>query len=49
LPGASESAGGVGLGLALVQKIAAQHGGGVECLAREGGGSCFRVRLPVQP
>ena len=46
LPSAAEHEGGVGLGLALVRSIAAHHGGTVECLARPGGGSCFRVRLP---
>jgi signal transduction histidine kinase len=45
--GARESAGGVGLGLSLVRQIARQHGGEVVCEAREGGGSCFRLRLPV--
>jgi signal transduction histidine kinase len=44
--GASETAGGVGLGLALVRTIVHQHGGTVVCLAREGGGSVFRVTLP---
>ena len=38
--------GGVGLGLALVREIAEHHGGEVCCLAREGGGSRFEVRLP---
>ncbi|MDO8651896.1 MAG: ATP-binding protein [Undibacterium sp.] len=47
LTGASENDGGVGLGLSLVRQIAHKHGGTVECLAREGGGSCFRVRLPL--
>lgn len=44
--GASEASGGVGLGLSLVRQIARQHGGDVRCLARDGGGSCFRVTLP---
>jgi signal transduction histidine kinase len=44
--GASESSGGVGLGLSLVRQIALQHGGHVHCLARDGGGSVFRVTLP---
>jgi len=38
--------GGVGLGLALVRQIAERHGGTVTCQPREGGGSCFLVRLP---
>ena len=45
--GASETAGGVGLGLALVRGIVQQHGGTVECLPRAGGGSVFRVMLPL--
>jgi len=43
--GASETSGGVGLGLALVRSIVQQHGGTVECLPRDGGGSVFRVVL----
>jgi len=49
VPGASEAAGGVGLGLALVRQIARHHGGNVSCLANEGGGCCFRVILPGHP
>lgn len=49
LPGASERDGGVGLGLALVKSIAQRHGGAVRCEAREGGGACFTVRLPLRP
>jgi signal transduction histidine kinase len=47
--GASESSGGVGLGLSLVRQIALQHGGHVHCLPRAGGGSVFRVTLPNRP
>ncbi len=44
--GASEKAGGVGLGLALVRQIAHHHQGEVRCVDRSGGGSCFEVSLP---
>ncbi len=47
LPGARERDGGVGLGLSLVRQIARKHGGEVVCVGREGGGSCFRVNLPI--
>jgi len=47
LPGHAEREGGVGLGLALVRQIAVAHGGSVRCEPREGGGSCFRLSLPV--
>jgi two-component system, OmpR family, sensor kinase len=45
--GASETAGGVGLGLSLVQRIARLHGGSARCEARAGGGSSFIVQLPA--
>ena len=48
LPGHAERAGGVGLGLSLVKQIAQRHGGSVRCEAREGGGSCFVLSLPVK-
>ncbi|NMM78770.1 ATP-binding protein [Acidovorax sp. SRB_24] len=48
LPGASERAGGVGLGLALVRSIAGRHHGSVHCEDRAGGGACFVLRLPLQ-
>jgi len=48
LPGHAEREGGIGLGLALVRQIAERHGGKVRCLAREGGGSCFRLALPAR-
>jgi signal transduction histidine kinase len=46
LPGASERAGSVGLGLALVKSIALRHQGRVTCSDRLGGGACFEVSLP---
>ncbi len=47
LPGHAERAGGVGLGLALVRQIARHHRGEVRCVPRDGGGSCFCLRLPA--
>jgi signal transduction histidine kinase len=38
---------GIGLGLALVARIAAAHGGRATCEAREGGGSRFALTLPL--
>jgi signal transduction histidine kinase len=47
LAGAAETGRGSGLGLALVRQIARHHGGDAVCLAADGGGSRFRVTLPV--
>ncbi len=47
LPGASERAGGVGLGLALVRSIVLRHQGSVHCEDHAGGGACFVLRLPL--
>jgi signal transduction histidine kinase len=46
IAGASEAAGGVGLGLALVRQIARRHGGDAQCLPK-GAGACLRVTLPL--
>lgn len=40
---------GSGLGLTLARQIARAHGGEVVHAPREGGGSCFSLRLPLQP
>lgn len=47
MSGHAEREGGVGLGLALVRQIATRHEGQVHCEAREGGGTCFVIRLPA--
>ncbi|MCC6346831.1 MAG: hypothetical protein IT388_06545 [Nitrospirales bacterium] len=39
---------GTGIGLALVQKIALAHGGGVEVESTAGEGSVFRLLLPIE-
>jgi signal transduction histidine kinase len=46
IAGASEAAGGVGLGLALVRQIARRHSGDALCLPG-GPGACLRVTLPL--
>jgi two-component system nitrogen regulation sensor histidine kinase GlnL len=38
---------GTGLGLALCQRIVSEHGGTIAHEPRPGGGTCFRVTLPV--
>jgi two-component system, OmpR family, sensor kinase len=45
--GASEAAGGWGLGLSLVRQIAEKHGGSVVLREVEGPGAQFEVRLPI--
>jgi two-component system, sporulation sensor kinase E len=39
---------GTGLGLMIVQRIVRQHGGHIELESREGHGTRFRIRLPLQ-
>jgi len=39
---------GTGLGLAVVSRIVAAHGGDVRAEAAEGGGTCFTVRVPAE-
>jgi two-component system OmpR family sensor kinase len=43
----SRASGGNGLGLSITAAIAAAHGGRAEAFLREGGGTTFRVALPV--
>lgn len=40
---------GAGLGLSIVQAIAAEHGGSLELRNAEGGGAVFSLRLPLSP
>ena len=40
---------GTGLGLAITRHIVEAHGGLVTCEAREGGGTRFRIALPIAP
>src|SRR5262249_38072268 len=39
---------GSGIGLAIVQQVAAAHGGTAWAEAADGGGACFALRLPVR-
>jgi signal transduction histidine kinase len=40
---------GTGLGLAITRHIVEAHGGTVTCDPREGGGTVFRIALPIAP
>jgi signal transduction histidine kinase len=45
--GLSSGIQGSGLGLTLARQIARAHGGDVRYESRDGGGSCFCLRLPI--
>jgi len=38
---------GTGLGLSIARRIIRDHGGDIDCFPRDGGGSVFRIKLPV--
>lgn len=38
---------GTGLGLSIARRIIRDHGGDIKCFPRDGGGSVFRIKLPV--
>lgn len=44
----SRTTGGTGLGLAIVRHVAQAHGGDVTVESREGEGSTFRLRIPLE-
>jgi signal transduction histidine kinase len=46
VPGQSRASG-TGLGLAVVREIVTAHGGAATCASRPGGGTTFRLTLPV--
>jgi signal transduction histidine kinase len=48
LPFYTTKADGTGLGLAVVQKVALQHGGSIEARNRAGGGAEFLLWLPLR-
>lgn len=47
-PARARETGGAGLGLSIVEAVAAAHGGTVECITAVGEGTTFVVRLPVE-
>jgi two-component system sensor histidine kinase SenX3 len=47
-PARSRVTGGTGLGLAIVKHVTAAHGGRVTVASKEGAGSTFTLRLPLQ-
>nr|WP_227494321.1 ATP-binding protein [Ramlibacter pallidus] len=48
--GSSQTAGGLGVGLALAQRLVQEHAGTISAASDGlGQGSCFTVRLPLCP
>ncbi len=47
--GRGRSTGGTGLGLSIVRHVASNHHGSVHVESREGEGSTFTLRIPLQP
>jgi PAS domain S-box-containing protein len=47
LPFYTSKQNGIGLGLAIVQKVIISHGGSIDVESREGEGTIFRITLPV--
>ncbi|MCW9023251.1 MAG: ATP-binding protein [Gammaproteobacteria bacterium] len=45
----SSATGGSGLGLAIVRQLADTNGWTVELLERDGGGTCARLTIPIEP
>ncbi|WP_448851425.1 MtrAB system histidine kinase MtrB [Corynebacterium sp. 335C] len=48
-PSRERRTGGTGLGLAIAREDATLHGGRLDAAGRPDRGSCFRLRLPVEP
>jgi len=40
---------GTGLGLAITRQIVEAHGGSISCAPRDGGGTSFKIALPIAP
>jgi two-component system OmpR family sensor kinase len=47
-PSRARASGGAGLGLAIVSAVVEAHGGTVDAESVPGGGTVFRVRLPLE-